>query len=298
MSTNERVWLVNTGLIDIFSIRLEEGQPVGTRRHLLRLHPGRFFCGIDSAQYGKERVLIAIGSAGSSVLQLERTRIQQLAEQSEFSAIGICALIDQWVVSLAVHFKQEMIPKDCRSLGMEMRRIGRNLQKSGLSKRKTERILHFLFHRHTLQEEESVQLKKGVNYISFQGVLWVRHKEGGSLFLGSADFPEIRDTTYFPVTEKTWLQALEPASLEYVHSLDIIADTTFWDALEQFHLFVIENLIRIATRERLTERARLKRKAEDENDLLQECPDSPSFHRQEGQGVSQRRYRRSLALSV
>lgn len=231
LSTDKHAWLVNAGLIDIFSIQLEQGQPTGPRRHLVRLEPGRFFCGIDSARYGKNIALIAVGSIETSILQLDRMRLQELAQIYEFSAIGISALLDQWISSVLEAFKKEMIPKDCSILQ---------------------------------EKEDAIQLKRNTSYKPHKGVLWIVHRKGKSHFMGNTVLPEIRGEMYFPLSQKTWLSTLESTKIEYAPTLELIEKTLFWQSFEQFHLFLIESLIRISELETLAEKERLKRKAEDE----------------------------------
>lgn len=231
LNTDKHVWLVNTGLIDVFSIRLEQGQPTGSRRHLIRLEPGRVFCGIDAERYGKNRALIAVGSVETSILQLERTRLHELAQLHEFSAIGISALLDQWISSVLEAFKKEMIPKECQILP---------------------------------ETENTIQLKDNVSYKPHKGLVWILHREGESRFLGNADFPEIRGAAYFPLSQKTWMHTLAPSTLEYAQTLELVGTPLFWQAFEQFHIFLLDSLIRISDIETLAEKERLKRKAEDE----------------------------------
>lgn len=231
LGSDAHVWLVNTGLIDIFSIRLEHGRPTGTRRHLVRLEPGRLFCGIDAERYGKDRSLIAVGSIDTSILQLERTRLQELAQLYEFSAIGVSALIDQWISAALEAFKKEMIPKECQILP---------------------------------EAEHTLQLKNNVSYKPKKGLVWIMHREGGSRFLGNADFPKIRGPVYFPLSQRTWMHTLEPVTLEYTQTLELVDKSEFWQAFEQFQVFLLDSLINISEVEALAEKARLKRKAEDE----------------------------------
>ncbi len=231
LGSDAHVWLVHTGLIDIFSIRLEQGQPIGSRRHLVRLEPGRLFCGIEAERYGKNRALIAVGSVETSILQLERMHLHELAQLHEFSAIGISELLDQWISSVLEAFKKEMIPKECQILP---------------------------------EAEHTLQLKNNVSYKPKKGLVWIMHREGGSRFLGNADFPKIRGPVYFPLSQRTWMHTLEPVTLEYTQTLELVGKPEFWQAFEQFQVFLLDSLISISEREALAEKGRLKRKAEDE----------------------------------
>jgi NHLM bacteriocin system ABC transporter ATP-binding protein len=230
LNTSDYVWLVNTGNVDIFSVHVEHGETVGSRRHLVRLEPGHIFFGIDSEQYDKERALIAVGTIGSSVLQLDAVRLKKLTATQEFTAIGFAALVEQWIATLLLSVRQTMIPKDCREL----------------------------------QTFGKIQFEQNVNYKPQTEVGWVKHKEGTSILMGIKDFPEIQGDGYFPVYKKTWLQTTSKVILDYTSTSGILTQDIFWTSLEQFHLFFLDCLIIHAKQDITTEQKRLEQKAEDE----------------------------------
>ena len=230
LNTSDHVWLVHAGCIDIFSVLTENGETVGTRSHLLRLEPGRIFFGVDSELYGKERALIAVGSRGSSVLQLDVVRIRQLADTQEFTAIGIATLIDQWIAALSLRLKEAMIPQNCNEL----------------------------------TTPGDVRLEGNICYKPEKGLGWIRHHTGTSAFMGLEELPVIGNNGYFPVSEKIWLQTCEQVFLHYTDSSEIVTQDLFWFSLEHFHLFLLESLILLTEQRKILEQERLKRKADDE----------------------------------
>jgi NHLM bacteriocin system ABC transporter ATP-binding protein len=223
-------WLVAAGAVDLFSAPLEQGTPVGARSHLLRLNPGQIFFGIAAAPDHQERGLMAVGGIDTTVWQLPLSRIQQVAKEYEFSAIGVSSLCDEWIAALLRSFKIELIPQNCQ-----------NLQPSG-----------------------TIRFEPQTTYKAYRGVNWVRHIEGGSCLMGKDDLPTIADG-YFPISEKTWLQANSPVVIEAVTTLDLIAQDDFWTYLQQFQRFILASITITEHQAAATERQRLRQKAQDES---------------------------------
>lgn len=231
LNTEQAVWMVSAGTVDLFSVLVENGIVASARSHVCRLNPGQVFFGIAPAKQERERGLVAVGSLETTVLQLPLKRLQQLAADQEFSAIGISALIDQWVAVLLRSFKIGMIPQNCQNL---------------------------------LPPAGEAQFNQYTAYKPHKGVTWVRHQEGTSHLMGLGHLPPIRTENCFPVDEKTWLYAHTKIVLEYIQTLDLIAHSDFWAFLQHFHRFVLESLTIIGQLEVVKEQERLKQKARDE----------------------------------
>ena len=68
----DSVWIVVTGGILLFTVALENGQPVGTRSHFLGINTGQCFFGIDALSVGSG--FPGRGEAGHDGAQAERAR--------------------------------------------------------------------------------------------------------------------------------------------------------------------------------------------------------------------------------
>jgi hypothetical protein len=62
------------------------------------------------------------------------------------------------------------------------------------------------------------------------------HREGGSRFLGNADFPKF-EALLFSALAKNLMHTLEPVTLEYTQTLELVDKSEFWQAFEQFQSF-------------------------------------------------------------
>lgn len=74
----ERVWIVRTGRIDVFSTWLLAGEPDGPRRHLFRLEAGDPVFGVGEDPAGA-RALLAVGSPGTTLAELDLAEVEALA---------------------------------------------------------------------------------------------------------------------------------------------------------------------------------------------------------------------------
>lgn len=229
LTDSRSVWLVTKGHVDLFFVQTDQGDQIGIRRHLLRLGSGHLFMGIDSAKHERHLALLAVGTMGNSVLQLDLIRLQTLVKDQEFSAIGLGSLIDQWTAALLVSFKTDVVPKDCHEFSL-----------SG--------------------EQHSV--REG-NYKLSRGIGWIRHLDGTSTLMGIDHLPALSEAQWFPVYEKIWFHTTH-ATIDDLTTLDFIGQDAFWNALDHFHQYVLEALEITAHRNTVAERIRLVRKAEDE----------------------------------
>src|SRR5918997_1571550 len=65
----EKVWFVGAGTLDIFFMRTENAQPIGARRHVLRLFEGRVMFGLNAESVDPGLALFASASPGANILE-------------------------------------------------------------------------------------------------------------------------------------------------------------------------------------------------------------------------------------
>ena len=96
LDDEESVWIVHSGVVDIFVVKSVDGKQVGSRNHLLRAEAGRALFGIDCNKHGKEIKLLASPGIGTRLLKMDKERLKTLSLKSEF-AVEIADLMDSWV---------------------------------------------------------------------------------------------------------------------------------------------------------------------------------------------------------
>ncbi len=218
----KKVWMVYSGKVDIFAVRVEGGEAVGTRRHLFRVEAGDAILGMDLKRYRREIGLLAVGLSGTQLLAVERTRLQELAHNGDEQ---IAALITNWVAGLS----------------------------RGLSKNLT------LPRQFTLLEPGGeTRLEDSAVARPRKGILWVSSQRGIAWFMGRNDLLLMDENDFLPVSEYTWMQSAGKNTLYALDTSAFFQRENAWDSLETFHRTALSLIIRTVERERRVETERLK----------------------------------------
>lgn len=94
------VWVVVSGKVSVFSVKIENKQVVGARLFLFEAEAGDLIFGIEPAQYEKkEQGLLVVGIRGTRLRQIKREILPQLAGREE-NRQDISAGISRWVNAL------------------------------------------------------------------------------------------------------------------------------------------------------------------------------------------------------
>jgi hypothetical protein len=76
----EKVWVVYSGKVDVFSARAAEGSISGPRSHLCRVESGQALFGMDLSRAPEEMQVLAVGVVDTTLLELRRSRLVELAK--------------------------------------------------------------------------------------------------------------------------------------------------------------------------------------------------------------------------
>jgi NHLM bacteriocin system ABC transporter ATP-binding protein len=218
----QSVWVVYAGKVDVFSVRQEGGQPVAPRRHVVRLEPGQIFFGMDLAAYGQGMGLLASGVAGTQVLRLRQARLREMAEEPEFADL-VVAMLDTWIAGLSGGLIRAIPPKALTLL--------EPAQETGLHK-------------------DGVALPK-------QGVLWIKLLGGRALFADRQDLPPVLADELVPLSQVTWLRAIDDATLVAADSASFSRLDRSWHGLAQFHARALQALRLNLEEDEAAERGRI-----------------------------------------
>ena len=155
----EAVWWVMGGQVDVFFTLPGPGGEPGRRRHLCRVEEGGSIFAISGVRGRTGGGLLAVGVGAARLLKFARGDLMRLSFDDSL-AEQVALLIDDWVLRVSRALTQLMPRPD----------------------------------RHELQPAlaDATELPAGTRFGIRQGVAWVRHLEGDSLFL---------DETPLPVTE-------------------------------------------------------------------------------------------------
>lgn len=234
LDSNEHIWFISDGAVDIFTVRLESGAAVGAREHVAHLLAGNVFFGIPASEYGKERALLAVGALGSTIRQMELSRIQELVQQQEFTAIGVSDLLEQWISSLSEALPKPIKPKECQ----------------------------------VVIPGDDLSFPENAVLTSGKRVICVRHRQGSSLMLGDQMFSVISGAAWLPLSKHLWLKTTSAVTLQTISLLDCLAQEIFWESLNDFHLFVLDVIIADHKEREAQERHRLHEKLTEESHVF------------------------------
>ncbi|HEV7515527.1 MAG TPA: NHLP bacteriocin export ABC transporter permease/ATPase subunit, partial [Thermoanaerobaculia bacterium] len=221
----EAAWFLAAGKVEIFAVHLGADGTEGPRTHLLSARAGQMIFGAEPG--GMDGLLLlAVGLPGTRLLKLAVPRLRQMARDPGFSA-ALATLIEGWVQGLASEIPHATPPKVFAELtpGAEA-----HLQQAGLFAR------------------------------SSNGVVWVRHIEGRSRFLGAPELTLEPQEFLLPMAERTWLESAAPVQLSCVDTRILLRGGGLWEGLARFHELFLRLVALEVARSAEEERARLGRK--------------------------------------
>ena len=148
---------------------------------------------------------MAVGAGPAQLLKFARGDLIRLSFEEELSE-QVAVLIDDWVL-----------------------RAGRALARfAGI-------------HRYQELEWNTVTaLETGARFGVRQGVAWVRHLSGTSLFLDQVPLPITELEARFPVTEHLWLTAATACRVTACNTTAMIRSGDPWAGLDDFHRTILD----------------------------------------------------------
>jgi NHLM bacteriocin system ABC transporter ATP-binding protein len=220
----EKAWIVQSGQVDIFYVRIDDGQVVGPRTHLFRAQKGEALFGMDFTRHGAGMGLIAVGTPETLLRQYDQSRFREAA-QAPAHALAFQNLLERWIEGLSSGVGKGLIPPN----------LYRDLEPPSGS---------------TVQNATCLR--------PAQGAVWVEHIRGGSKFMGRGDWPAVPGGVLFPISERAWLEAVGESELRVVDTAGFLREDPSWSALETFHRFVLHCIAVNIERSEEDEKARLK----------------------------------------
>jgi NHLM bacteriocin system ABC transporter ATP-binding protein len=205
------VWYVAQGGVLIFTVAIENGQPVGTRTHFLGVLPGQAIFGFDLQRYGVGSGFLAVGKQGTVVRKIPLARVQQIA-LNPARAASVATLVDTWVAGLT----KALVADQPGSKAA----------------------------RQALNAKQRVDLTSTTRATATGEVLWVELESGSVLYNDMATPVFTHRTVPFPITPDSWIQPVSdefgPLSVEALRTADLAGKPTLWRGLDTFHAVLCE----------------------------------------------------------
>ncbi|MGE3804428.1 MAG: NHLP bacteriocin export ABC transporter permease/ATPase subunit [Gemmataceae bacterium] len=101
------LWHVVAGTVDVFAVRLDQGEPSGARQHLCRIEAGQFLFGFpEKHDFG----LLAVCLPGTTLRQVPADKIEELSTRS---GDELAAALDAWLLLAA---PRHASPAACKAI--------------------------------------------------------------------------------------------------------------------------------------------------------------------------------------
>src|SRR5690349_2412438 len=216
------VWFVEEGTVEIFAVPRDGS---GARTHLATAPPGRILCGTDVTGNGQGLAFLAVGPAGTRLRRLSLVRLRELARDPGI-ARDLSGRLDAWLAGLFGELSPAAAPKSFAELRPGAETL---LETAGRTARARE------------------------------GVVWVRHEEGGSHLLGEERLA-LLNGDLLPVPEGLWLVSAGESRIAALGTGDLLAGDGLGPGLARFHELCLDYVALRSERLEIEERERLGRK--------------------------------------
>jgi ATP-binding cassette subfamily C protein len=179
---DEKIWIVEEGRVDVFTVPITAGELTGPRSHLLRAQAGELLMAADRAGHDT-LALLAVGGPGTRLLEASFADVQAGWRESAH-ADSMLKLVERWVEALYQGLAPALCPPRAQSLV-----VGADLS-----------------------------LDQGAAAQPASGVCWVRANDDGCVLVGDERAP-LPAGVFVPIARPGWLQAQRAVTIE-VRPLD------------------------------------------------------------------------------
>ena len=230
LSGSDDAWLLRSGRLDVFAALPERDGVPGPRVRLFRAEAGEMLFGLAAASVG----VLAVGAPGSRVVPVPRGQFSELTRRPE-QETALAAALDGWIRGLTA--------------GVVRRRLPRRAA--------------------LLEPGAEVRLSEHGAAAAGRAVVWARHTQGASYFLGEVGQTLTPGDGPFPLATPAWLAAAEADTvLTAAATGALVGDAALWTLLDRFHTEILACVVRNAAEEERAERGRLRRRRDFERRLF------------------------------
>lgn len=194
------VWFVAHGHVDVFTSRLVDDQPLGTRNYFFTAGQGELLFGINHGQQGNDRALLAVPSPNAEIISIGIEKLKEMMVRPQLTDAFAC-LLDTWIGHLSQSISRDINPP-------------------------THQLID-------ISNETKVEANLKIR--SKKGIVWVEFLSGNALFLGMKEIMEPEVIQKFPVSQDSWLYSLEASTIRSFKTSDICLQEDVFVWLENFY---------------------------------------------------------------
>lgn len=230
-----QVWIVESGRLDVFLVSVNSDQIAGRRTHLFRVPEGDPLFGFAGDGLPSDLHLVAVGNEETRLTTVSRGSLNDYPAESEEGSLvesGRDPDDTSEKKSLALHLVNQWIGT-----------LGGVLQDEGLSPTDYEEL--------STGGERSVAA--GTNLRPRGGLVWIRHLDGQSRFMGADDLLIGSETPFLPVTGQLWVETETDCGISVKEGADIADWETLWNGVDRFHELFLRKAVQDLALERTRE---------------------------------------------
>lgn len=220
--SGDQNWWVLEGSVDVFTVAVEDGEPVGNRDHLFRVDKGQLMVGMSTSQFPFG--LLAVGTRGSRLAQVNQRQLEDLFVGPQ--AADLYPLLDEWVAHLYEGVTKDLPPEECTTL-----------------------------------DAGEFRARKKMRVCPADEVLWTHHLKGSSILLDNPHY-EVKGDDPLPLGPGVWLNMPKASVVLSETTEELADRNDLWPSLERFHGLYLGVVNEAAQQADLEDRRRMKRRAE------------------------------------
>lgn len=224
LNLSDAVWFIETGVVDVFAVPLQNGEPAGSRTHLFRTCAPQALFGLGAGS-STDMGLLAVGGAGARIRALPISRLKELAREPA-AAQELASLIEEWISALYRGLSADFLPKEFA----------------------------------VLEAGRETHLPDGAAARPPGGVVWIKLLQGSLQLVGREELPLPRSGELIPIASSAWVQAAEPAVVSGCDTQTLLGQDSVWSGLQGFYRLVTAWAVWSVARRLGTEKARLEAK--------------------------------------
>ena len=192
-------WLVESGRVDVFSVQLADGQPIGARTHFCSVAEGHLLAGMPVERSGAGHGLLAVGLMHAQLRAFPLARLRELASDPS-ARPAVARLLDGWIAAVSAGASRDINPRT-------------DVLVSG-------------------DTNETIAAWR--RFRSSYGVQWLDAGGGDLLFVGMEEVAGVGRACLFPVTQDAWLQTQTTVAVTARGTADAVTDDGLWRGFELF----------------------------------------------------------------
>jgi NHLM bacteriocin system ABC transporter ATP-binding protein len=202
-------YCVVSGKVEVFTVGLQEGRPLGARNHFLTVPAGEAFFGMppDEAQ---ESAFLATSKSGVDIRRIRREELTAMAGDAQ-AAKQVARLLDGWLLALSTRLTRDISSRPFTDV--------------------------------TLAPGAAASVGPGKRARPAEGVVWVDADPGRLLYIGLAALsPD--EARAFPLTASAWVEPAgdgsEAVALTPRPTAGLLGGAELWPGLDYFHQVLCE----------------------------------------------------------